>query len=256
MKIDSKNKTILIFSDVHQDIYRVNKLLEEETYDVAICLGDWFDSFDYDSEYDIIKTCKFLNKWIKNDKFFTLYGNHDLHYFFNNKYTICSGYEEHKDVLIGNTFGRDFLDIRNKFLWYVWIDDYLCSHAGVNIHHFLPTLDITDKNALTTWLDAQGDAANTALSGGLSHWFFRAGMARGGRQNVGGIVWQDFDCEFEPIDGLKQIVGHTPHDKVLTHTSDGIMDYTLSDNLDIDCHLNQYLLIKDGKITIKYLRDL
>ena len=87
-------------------------------------------------------------------------------------------------------------------------------------------------------------------------WLYGVGAARGGRQNIGGITWQDFGAEFEPIDGLKQIVGHTSHPKILNHYTDGNLDIASCDNIDIDCHLNQYLLIQNGKLIIKDYKDL
>ena len=36
------------------------------------------------------------------------------------------------------------------------------------------------------------------------------GAGRGGRELVGGITWLDWWCEFTPVPGLNQIVGHTP----------------------------------------------
>jgi len=253
--IDSNKKTILVFSDPHQEIERVEYLLKKENYDIAVCLGDWFDSFTYNSKYDLERTCEFLKKWIFKDNFYTCIGNHDIQYLFDNNTTICSGYAEDKDLFITDYLGSSLSAIRDKFLWYLWIDDFFCSHAGINSRSF-PFNQEINKPAITTWLDEQINQSIPQLIKGGRHWLYGAGEGRGGRQKIGGITWQDFDTEFEPIDGLKQIVGHSSHKRILNHHSDGNLDFTQCDNLDIDCHLNQYLLIHNGKLTIKNYKDL
>ena len=254
-QISSKDKRIIVFSDPHQEVEKVKKILTKENYDQVVCLGDWFDSSDYNQETDWVKTCEFLKKWLFKPNFYTCIGNHDIQYFFGNKTTICSGYYPKKDKVITERFGSFFPAIREKFLWYLWIDDFLCSHAGVNTYHFPPTLKV-NKKEVTDWLDVQIKFAEPPLFNGGYHWLYGAGAARGGRQNIGGITWQDFDSEFKPIEGLKQLVGHSSHRTILNHIDDGNVDLTQSENLDIDCHLNEYLLIHNGKLTIKRLQDL
>lgn len=255
MEISSKNQTILVFSDPHQEIHRVEYLLKNESYDTAVCLGDWFDSSDYNDREHWEKTCGFLKKWIFKSNFITCIGNHDIHYLFDNKTTLCSGYYLKKNKLIVQRFGSFLPAIREKFLWYLWIDDFLCSHAGVNTYHFSPNLQV-NKQGITNWLEEQIKFAELPLINGGYHWLYGAGAARGGRQNIGGITWQDFNSEFEPIEGLKQIVGHTNHRKIVAkepYIGSGIYD---CNNFDVDCFLNQYLLIKNNKLEIKNFRDL
>jgi hypothetical protein len=255
MELSSKNKTILVLSDSHQEIDKLEYILKRENYDICVHLGDHFDSFSHNSEQDASKTCDFLKKWLFKPNFFSAFGNHDLPYLYRNPTTICSGYYKWKDNLITKEFGSFLPAIRDKFLWYLFIDDFLCSHAGVNSYHFPPNLTV-NKDGVTKWLDEQIKDAEPPLINGGRHWLYGVGAARGGRQNIGGITWQDFDCEFEPIDGLKQLVGHSSHRTILNHVEDGNMDLTQADNLDIDCHLSQWILIQDGKIIIRNYSDL
>ena len=255
MQIDSTNKTILVFSDPHQNIDYVERLLRKENYDTVVCLGDWFDSFYCNSVHHVEQTCEFLKKWTFKDNFYTCIGNHDIQYLYDNNTTICSGYEISKDRLIADCFGNFLAPIRNKFKWYIWIDDWLCSHAGINEYHFPPNLKIT-KPDLTKWLNEQIFQADLTLCNGGGHWLYNAGQGRGGRSKIGGITWQDFDTEFQPIDGLKQLVGHSSHPTILNHYTDGSLEFTKSDNLDIDCHLTQYLLIQNTELKIKNFKDL
>ena len=256
MNLNSDKKTILVFSDPHQEIDRVEYILKKENYDIAVCLGDWWDSFTHNSEYDVEKTCKFLKNWIFKDNFFTCFGNHDIHYLYDNTTTICSGYEHNKDIFISDCLGNFLTPIRDKFKWYIWIDNYLCSHAGINTYHFNPIMEI-NKDGITRWLNEQIKFAEPKLINGERHWLYGAGQSRGGRQKVGGIVWQDADIDASPIDGISQIYGHTSHDRILQHTDeDGFIDINDCNNIDVDCHLNQYLTIFNGKLKIKHIKDL
>lgn len=255
MQLSSKNQTILLLSDSHQEVNKLEYILTKESYDICVHLGDHFDSFSHDSEADAIKVCNFLKKWMFKPNFYSTFGNHDMPIFHNNPYTICSGFYKWKKDLVAKELGELLPEIRSKFKWYIFVDDFLCSHAGVNAHHFPPNLKVT-KDGITKWLDTQIEYAKESLIAGSYHYLYGAGVARGGRQSYGSLLWQDFDAEFEPIEDLKQIVGHSSHPRILNHSSDGNLDIASCDNIDIDCHLSQYLLITNGKVQIKDYKDL
>ena len=255
MNIDSKNKRVLVISDIHQSVDALECIVKKENYDEIVCLGDWFDSFFYDSDYHVERTCEFLNTWMFKDNFHTTWGNHDLPYFYINKHVLCSGYSPDKDTLIRDHLGDLFFPIRDKFEWYIWIDDRLCSHAGINPNHLPPRFEL-NKNNISSWLDKEIETAKINLSSGNPWWLYNAGRGRGGNQMFGGITWQDFQSEFEPIDDLKQIVGHTVGKKVIGHWREGNISVTESNNLNIDCHLGEYLIISNGNVSIKKYSDL
>lgn len=254
MNLSSKNKTILVLSDIHQEIDKAEYIIKNEAFDYFVNLGDEFDSFTHNTAFDVEKTCNFIKKYIFRDNYYFCHANHTIGYLFNNRHLLCSGYNEHKDAQILETLGAHFLPIREKFLWYLWIDNHLCSHAGINPYHFGPGLK-PDRKSITKWLDGQIKEAEAVISTGQKHWLYAAGMGRGGSQMIGGITWQDFNTEFEPIDGIPQIVGHTAHDQIKMHPSDGGLELE-SSNLDIDAHLNEYLVINNGKFIIKNFADL
>lgn len=255
MKLSSVKQTILLISDVHQDIEKVRYLLKKENYDIVVSLGDWFDSRHKNSEKDTEDTCKFIKEWIFKPNFFTCMGNHDIQYFYGNPATICTGYNSKRDLAITKMFGSAMPAIREKFLWYLWVDDFFCSHAGLNPVFLNPFQEIT-KSAITKWLDDQIKIAEPSLINNGIHWLFGVGKGRGGRQRAGGLTWNCFESEFQPIDGLKQLVGHTNHSTIVTNVENGNLDLTEAQNLDIDCHLNEYVMIFNGKLTIKKFSDL
>lgn len=243
MDIQSKNQTILVLSDPHQDVDRLERILLKESYDTVVCLGDWWDSWHKNTDQYVIDTCKFLVEWLPKSNFFSVIGNHDVPYLFNNINTACGGCN--RGQLVRATFGDQLIKFREMFKWYIWIDNFLCTHAGVHPVHFSPQFKVTKKN-VTTWLDKEIKSAEIVLPAGGSHWMCSAGQARCGRLPKGGITWLDFDEEFEPIKGLKQIVGHTAHKNVVS----------IGSNYDIDCFLNEWITIRNGKVTLRTLSDL
>jgi len=255
MQLSSKDNTILVLSDPHQDMVKVENILARENYDVAVCLGDWFDSFFYNTPGHITKTCQVLRAQMFNSAFVSCIGNHDIHYLYDNATTICSGYSRENDDTISAGLGSFLPAIRDRFKWYVWIDDWLCTHAGLNPRHLPPQAKL-DKINLSAWLNTQIEQAEMHLCNGGRHWLYGCGAARGGRQNIGGLTWQDFDVEFESIEEVPQLLGHTHHPVCVPATNDGTLNRELAHDLCIDCNLSEYLLILNGKITIKRYIDL
>lgn len=246
MQINSKNQKILIWSDWHQDYNTIKKIIKHENADINVSLGDEFDSFILDSDDDVYQSAILTKKFLNNKNTINLWGNHSLSYGFkDNRYTKCSGYELRKQNIIDRVLTRDDWD---KFKWYVWIDDWFCTHSGIHPNFIHPKIDITNKVAFSHWLDAESRAANTALISGTNHWFYGAGRARSGSQFKGGIVWLDANLEFEEIEGLKQAFGHTVN-------RNGKIQ-TIGNSLNIDTMLQQYITITDGKLEIKNYSDI
>jgi len=249
MRISSEKKKILIFSDVHQDINKLNKIISHESADINVCLGDWFDSFFFNSDTDYKSTAIELREgFLTKPNNITLFGNHDLHYFFNNKYTYCSGYENSKRDIIKEALGKDINKVVDSFKWFVFIDEYLCTHAGLS-NHFLPPT-IQNNEDVYEYLDNQANDANIKIRTDQFHWFYGAGKARGGTENKGGLVWLDFDREFAPIEGLKQIVGHT------YRKNNRVTEWRNTKNYCIDTNLSEWMTITNGKFEIKNYKDL
>lgn len=249
MKLSSENKKIVIFSDVHQDLTKVQKILKHEAADINICLGDWFDSFYHDEDNHYGETTLYLKEeFLPNDKNITLFGNHDLHYLFDNKYTMCSGFEERKYKIINDIINPNKEEFRSKFSWFLYVDDYLCTHAG--LHKMFISPIVSNQYDLYEHLVIQSNDANIKARTNQHHWFYGAGRARGGGQDKGGIVWLDFDREFAPIKNINQIVGHT------YRKQNRITRYSGSDNYCIDTNLHQWITISNGKLQIKKYSDL
>ncbi len=249
MKINSQGNKILIFSDVHQNIEKFTKIISHEKADINICLGDWFDSFFLDSDSDCASaSAELKEEFLSKPNNITLFGNHDLHYFFNNKYTYCSGYENRKRDIIKEALGKDINKVVDSFKWFVFIDEYLCTHAGLS-NYFLPPT-IQNNEDVYEYLANQANDANIKIRTDQLHWFYGAGKARGGTEKKGGLVWLDFDREFAPTEGLKQIVGHT------YRKSGKVTEWRNTGNYCIDTDLNEWVTITNGKFETKNYKDI
>ena len=250
MKLSSMNKKIVVFSDVHNEVFKTKKIIDHEKADWNVCLGDWFDSFEYDNTRHYKVAAEYIvNEFLCKENNVTLFGNHDLHYFFKNEHTMCSGFERRKHAAIWEVIPNfSFVD---KFKWHLWIDDYLCTHAGLHPNFIDPACKNNDD--INNFLVKESKRADDALVARMEHWFYSAGRTRGGKQRQGGIVWLDFNDEFECVEGLNQIVGHTNQ----RHgTCSVLINAENSDNMCIDCFQNQYLVIQNGQINIKKYIDL
>lgn len=258
MRLRSNGKKILVFSDPHQEVDKLDRIIAAENADINVCLGDWFDSFIYDSDDDCSRTTNFLADFLSKPNNYSLWGNHDVHYFFKSSLIKCSGYERRKWHIINQVLGKKKTSVTNKFQWHIWIEDFLCTHAGLH-PLVIPAYCTLEGRCLQEYLDDESKMITNQIKAQVPYWAYNAGLSRGGSQRVGGLIWLDFDEEFQPIDGLKQMVGHTFRfrtQRVETHRSENVDDLTKANNICIDTGLNQYVTFTNGKMEIKNYIDL
>jgi hypothetical protein len=122
---------------------------------------------------------------------------------------------------------------------HIWLNDYiLLSHAGYSKYYTHPVKGLT-KEVTQDW---DKKAAQDISSGKLPEIFW-CGQDRYGSDLHSGILWLDWNF-FKPMEGVCQIVGHTPDHKVRRKAN----------NYCIDTHLRHVILIdeNDGfKIEVK-----
>ncbi len=252
MNITSDNKKILLVSDIHHHWRKLDKIIKAEGADIVVCLSDWFDSYDYDTEQDAIETAHYYCQFLESPNHYDLMGNH-MHYVlpFNGD-LLCSGYEHSKREAIQDVLKKNKFDWRKRLQFHIYVDDFLCSHAGLHKSWIPPFTTNIDK-----WLEEETIKCEIKISSQQTHWFWQAGIARGGTVPFGGLTWLDARNEFAPIEGIKQIMGHTnnPRGKVyLPYGEDNHISQ--ANNLCIDCNLNQWVTITNGKLEIKRYKDL
>lgn len=192
---------ILIIPDVHTRHDIVESILEmHPDYDQVISLGDWFDNWN-DTENQNRATAEFIKSKLDDPRWVFLYGNHDISYAFNNRYTVCAGYTDAKYWAIKDVLNPSDWD---KFKFHHWVGDTLLTHAGL---HKAFMSGVTGN--LKDYLTAEETKAQMAMRQSKKHWFYAVGRCRGGNDAFGGLVWCDANMEFIPINELTQIFGHT-----------------------------------------------
>ena len=216
----------IVIPDIHEYSDRVVAILAHERYDEAIFLGDWVDRFKTQPG-NLTLTLDLLLSLLKDPKNVFLYGNHDLPYAFPSIYGLgCSGHQWERQDEIEAVFS--VRRVRKRFKLYYEADGYLFSHAGLAGYH-----------ATLGWRERADTAIACLTEGGMSPWV-AAGIARGGNLPKGGLTWLDWSSEFESVDGLKQVVGHTK----------GKSPRRKGDNFCIDTGLDHYGILEDGVFTV------
>ncbi|MCB1066725.1 MAG: metallophosphoesterase [Simkania sp.] len=254
----------LIIADLHNKIDWVEKCIKAVKPDQTVFLGDYFDSFDETVECTK-RTAYWLNQSLHEPKRVHLLGNHDMPYRFPMSSTLlCPGFTHEKSEIINEILdsGASW-DMTKSFHW---AQGYLMSHAGIhqNLLHPIKGFDLEDLSRLEeeSFLKCYADMGTP---------LFGCGYSRGGNYPCGGITWQDFDMDFSPIEGVNQIVGHTPHThvkvKLLLEDGEGIdegviecywdkylLDYEKvakkSLNFALDTHRQHYVILEDGKVQV------
>jgi len=215
----------LVIPDIHQDLTGLNKIFKLEnldSFDEIIFLGDWFDSFYEPPKVASFKdTCLFLRDLICNNKqgkMIFLVGNHDLAYIYNNKKSgysnviksntyWCSGVTKSKI----STFRQVFYDKSLRDDWFFCnfkiahrSQGWIFSHAGVinrQIPYNMTVNQVIDNVLPDVWLNFRNVTyrQNALISA--------VGVARGGQDNVGGLLWLDYHNEFEASSDIgKQLI--------------------------------------------------
>jgi hypothetical protein len=193
----------MVVGDIHQaaNLDAVENAIAREAPDRIVFLGDYFDQWD-DHPDDARRTANWLKRSLGEPNRIHLWGNHDLAYAFpDNLLARCPGYSVSKRLAIDDVLGRS--DWARLQLTY-WTDSSsLISHAGWSAHHAPPP-----TAALRPYLDEQEAEAWAAFRLDHPHWVWSVGANRGGIFKSGGLLWCDID-EFEPIEGIDQLFGHT-----------------------------------------------
>ncbi len=196
----------LIIPDLHLRHRWAEEVIARHPADQVVFLGDYFDNWG-DSPHENIEAARWLHGSLKEPNRVHLWGNHDLHYY--EPLYRCGGFTnaKHRGIRY-NLEPRDWALLR----WFVWVDDWLCTHAGLH-PHWIPN-DLL-KSGIGDWLNDQAAQATWAIGSGQRNWMASAyGPARAGGGSspdpVGGLLWLDWNHEFEVIPSLHQICGHTP----------------------------------------------
>jgi hypothetical protein len=214
-----RTERCLVIFDVHEDVAWVRRVLAREhgNFSHLVLGGDYFDSRRTPDGGGVPKMCALLKELRDSlgERLTVLLGNHDVTYAESTSKGLrlrplrmdrlkhhCSGFTVSKAMRIRNELDSNFWAGTRLFQA---VNGCLVSHAGVSPFFWREELAVEEALAA---LDAQCAIAWQYL-GAYPAAILGAGTARGGDQPHGGILWQDFDDEFEDALPLPQIVGHT-----------------------------------------------
>ena len=259
----------LVIPDVHQDIESVLKIFKAEdidSFDEIIFLGDWFDSFHEPPRVASFKDTRlFLRDLVwnnKNGKMIFLVGNHDMAYIYNNKKSgysssfiksnayMCSGVTKSKI----STFRQVFFDKGLRDDWFIKnfkmahrSQGWAFSHAGIILRHF-PYEKTMDSIVNEILPDVFANFRNLDY---MHNWLISAiGTARFGQDPYGGLLWLDFNIEFNPSKEVgKQVFGHT-----YCPEPTAIALNTEYESWNLDTNLRDYAIIRDGRLTTRRIK--
>ena len=199
--MNSAAPRILVIGDIHHAVDRAEAILTRwrDRYDQAVLLGDYFDN-SRDSPDQARHSAQWLAGSLLREERIHLLGNHDLSYLFPaNPGLNCPGFTADKCRAITDVLS----DAPLKRLHLAWsAGPWLFSHAG-----FHPSFAFGSTPAA---LADRAGALLAGLAGDRFEPWLSVGLARGGKAAVGGITWQDWNQEFQPVPRVHQIVGHTP----------------------------------------------
>ncbi len=193
-------KTIII-PDIHNRVDWIESFLSSLEYDNVVFLGDYFDEFK-DTRKDAINAAEWLKQSLYKPNRIHLIGTHDIWYMFpKNPFVKASGNSSGKAKAINKILSKEDWELLKLFHYTQlhWI-----THAGIH-PSFADETNIRNKIRIET-----NKALDDVKNGNSNPWL-GAGEARGGYQKFGGIIWLDWNEEFEPIPYINQIVGHTTH---------------------------------------------
>lgn len=220
------DKSTLILPDVHNTLERSLKIRRRYPKNKAIWLGDYFDDWGDNAQIvrDVAVT---LKKELDADEDEFLLGNHDAHYRYPGFQQVQGGgFETGKSHAINEVLKFAEWD---KLKLFTICQGWIISHAGVNSEIFAHPVF---KKVTVEEIEIQCAKALMCASVRAKHPVWGCGMARGGSQYLGGIIWMDWNEEFAPIPGINQIVGHTPVKTPQIMTGENSENWNLDTKLD------------------------
>ncbi len=226
----------LIIPDPHEEHEKLSRILAKYKPEAehTVFLGDWYDQWGELNLYDVKETAKIHFEALHDPNCTVIRGNHDMPYEYKRIGGLkCSGHNPFKYETIDSIITRDDW---NKSKFYTWANGWLLSHAGV--HNWY----LENKNPHDVLAELNEQCLDK-LFNGESHFLLEAGRARGGFQKFGGITWLDFNREFQPVQNLNQIVGHTKGEIIKMKHSEALN----SKNYCIDTGLNHIAIINENK---------
>lgn len=253
-----KQGRVIVIGDLHQCLMYPQTILErEEHWDHVVFLGDYLDTgmpITNHVYHSPRNTVEWLSEFRKThgDNVTFLAGNHDVSYLSTwqrvgvthreSSYT-CSGWTRSKAKQFNHYADPEWVDSLELC---IRLGDWVCVHAGFQYPHFKPFMSEWDniEELHARWEEDRLQIRPSGRYGLGGHFIGMVSPCRGGSDDNSSPVWVDFIEEFAPVEGLKQIVGHTgrPPQPI----------WRGPDNICIDGMQQYYAVWQDNQVTIKH----
>lgn len=220
--MESSQPPVLIIPDVHNEVAAAEAIVAAHPGHRVVFLGDYFDAFG-DGPVDAARTAEWLGWSIRQPGRIHLIGNHDPFYFGAGRESCwCAGNSAAKRRAALPFLGEGAWEALRVGHWIT--PSLLCTHAGLAAGLVRPTEPVAvqfERRAADLLRACAADRAHRWLDWGR----------RGGGDVVGGPLWCDWK-DFEPLPGLHQLMGHTPHRSPQVRTgADGCQNILLDASL-------------------------
>jgi len=227
-------KTIVLGDTHHRNTWE--QIVEKESFDKIIFIGDYFDSRENISFIEGITNFKHIVQFKKNnpEKVILLIGNHDYHYF-PFVHESYSGFNGNYKITIGSTLMENFNELQMCY-----IQDNICfTHAGLT-KYFLKRFNITEGENL------QQQINDLWLYKPLSFNF--NGSDPYGDNITQSCIWVRPNSLRKDSINMIQVVGHTTHSSISSkHINEARDRIWCIDTLGTS---GEYLIIQDGEFKI------
>jgi hypothetical protein len=195
----------IVVGDLHGEINLYHEIRHKEK-EKLILTGDLLDSF-YFTRTEQLKLLERVLNDIEDGRTECVFGNHELSYLM--KRMQCSGRS--------SSFDAQLIPLKNR-MWKLmkpFIFDkenkVLITHAGLTSQllreAFQAIPDLYERDDFLDIIEFFLTESWRAVDDGL---VYNIGRSRGGTDQNAGIFWSDYYVDFNPVEGLTQIFGHTP----------------------------------------------
>lgn len=213
MKLWQHGKSTVFIGDIHGNIKVLDAILKQFPDSYYVFTGDLFDSFD-ESLGNQMKCLDVVLNLCRQEKAKWLMGNHDAYYIIPEKCVRGTGYNGVLATLL-DPFNEELREVTNLVV-YEEKQKLLITHAGVtkpyakNLLHIMSSYD--NENHPIKLMEIV-KALEVEVKRDKSRFFHNLGIRSSGIHKVPGPQWCDYS-EFVPINGIIQIFGHTPQEKI------------------------------------------
>lgn len=243
MIISGTNLKTLVIPDIHNRTRWIESFLakykKKYGYDQVVFLGDYFDMFN-DGPFEVIGTAHWLKESLKYPDRIHLIGNHDMPYMCPRNASVwCPGWTQEKSNGVNSVMTQEDWD---KLIPAYHCQGWLLSHAGACDWIFNhPILGVSVDGIIEQCNKALKDVKNGSYRMEFGSGFRMSNVL----QLLGGITWLDWDNEFIPMEGINQIVGHTPYRVPQSRIHKGLK----SENWCLDTHSQHIGVLENGVFT-------